>query len=418
MFALVDCNNFYASCERVFNPALQNKPIIILSNNNGCVIARSNEAKALGVPMGVPFYQVRHLCLHRHIHVFSSNFALYGDFSQRVMNSLKHFCPTLEVYSIDEAFLQLEDFKHYNLEEYALHIAAKIKMWIGLPVSIGIAPTKTLAKIANHIAKHNQTSVFNLSNTLTRNIVLNNFDVKSIWGIGKRIAKKLNALGVTTAAQLANSQPKFMRKKFGVVMERIILELQGISCLSLDNIQTKKSIMSSRSFGRPVTKLNELEEAVSHYAARACFKLREQQAKTAGVYVYIHTNNYQPYDAQYHQGISLKFTQPTSDTCEIIQAAKVALKQIYISGYKYKKAGIILLDMLHNKYQQQDMFVEKQNTDKKVKLMSVMDQLNNSMGMNTIFVAAQGIKRDWQMRSGNKSPNYTTDWRELVSAQC
>jgi DNA polymerase V len=418
MFALVDCNNFYASCERVFNPALQSKPIVILSNNDGCIIARSNEAKALGVPMGIPFYQVRHLCLRHHIRVFSANFALYGDFSQRVMDILQHFCPTLEVYSIDEAFLQLNQFNSYDLDKYAFHIRAKINQWIGLPVSIGIAPTKTLAKIANHIAKNRQAVVFNLSNEFIKNTILKDFAVEEIWGVGNRLAKKLHALGIKTAAQLASSQPKLMRKKFGVMMERIILELQGISCLSLETMQSKKSIMSSRSFGKAVTELNDLAEAVSHYAARACFKLREQQAKTSGIYVYIRTSRYSIYDTPYQQGASLNFVEPTSDTCQIIQAAKTALKQIFISGYRYKKAGIILLDVLQDSYQQHDMFIEKHKNAKKDQLMQVIDKLNNTMGDNTIFLAAQGVERSWQMRSANKSPHYTTNWQELVQVQC
>lgn len=251
IYALVDCNNFYASCERVFNPQLEKKPVIVLSNNDGCIVARSNEAKALGLPMGAPYFKFEKMCLEKNVFVFSSNYELYGDISNRVMQVLQHFCPEIEIYSIDEAFLQLDKFSIWNLTNLMFEIRKKVKYWTGIPVSIGFGPTKTLAKIANKIAKKQSTSgVFDLCDEKIREDILANFLLEDVWGIGNRLSTRLNDLNIYTAKDLRDSNPKRMRKHFGVVIERIVQELRGSPCLTLESAQPRKQICSSRSFGK------------------------------------------------------------------------------------------------------------------------------------------------------------------------
>jgi len=416
IYALVDCNNFYASCERVFQPYLNNKPIVVLSNNDGCIVARSNEAKALGIPMGAPMHEYRKICINNNVKIFSSNYQLYGDMSQRVMDSLKHFCPNIEIYSIDEAFLQLDSFeKNFDLIKYALHIRQKLNIWLGIPVSIGIAPTKTLAKIANHVAKKStSTGIFDLRDINQRENILTALPINEIWGIGKRLSLKLNELGINTAKQLRDANPKYIRKHFGVVVERIVLELNGISCLGLEMVKPKKNITSSRSFGKPITELQPLSEAISHYATRACIKLRNQSSKAQGIYVFITTNKHKPNEPQYRNSMIQGFVEPTADTNLIIRIAKNCLDQLYRSGYKYKKAGVILTDIISNRHKQNDLFSENDLQDKREKLMQVVDNINAQMGTNTIFNAAQGITRHWRMREEMKSNRYTTCWDELL----
>ena len=319
VFALVDCNNFYASCERVFQPALENKPVCILSNNDGCIIARSNEAKALGIKMGDPWHKRKAFCQEHGVAVFSSNYTLYGDMSRRVMLCLQKFTPDVEVYSIDEAFLQLDGFEYLNLEEYGTTIRRTVYGCTRIPVCIGIGPTKTLAKVANHLAKARQkqgigSGVLDLCDRNVRNVVLPVIAVEDIWGVGRRWGKRLQAMGIHTAAQLRDAEPKAMRQVFSVVMERMVHELRGTSCLGLEDIQAKKNIMSSRSFGRMVTDKGELLEAVSSYAARAAEKLRRQGSRANGLYVFLQTNRYRPRHPQYQNSATCSFVLPTSDT--------------------------------------------------------------------------------------------------------
>jgi len=379
------------------------------------VVARSNEAKALGIPMGAPYYQYKPICDKHHIEVFSSNYTLYGDLSKRVMDSLRHFCPTLEVYSIDEAFLQLDSFTHYNLIDYSTHIRCKINQWIGIPVSIGIAPTKTLAKIANHVAKkHMPSGVYSLLDKVVQEEILPQFEVSAIWGIGRQLTKKLQALGISTAKQLRDTDPKMMRRYFGVVVERMVYELRGIACLNLEAIQPpKKAIMASRSFGKAITTLDELEAAVSNYVAKACEKLRRQQSKAHSVYTFIQTNPFKN-QPQYSNGILLNLIEPSADTALIISVAKAGLRQIYRKGFHYKKAGIMLTNIVAETVQQEDLFYRPTDTLKRETLLAVIDNINRNKGMNTLFYAAQGTKRPWQMRAKKRSKRHTTCWDELA----
>ena len=280
IFALVDCNNFYVSCERAFNPSLNNKPIVVLSNNDGCIIARSNEAKALGIAMGIPYHQAKDLIIKEGVVVFSSNYQLYGDMSHRVMNSLKMFVPDVEVYSIDEAFLRLDGFATYNLLQLAKQIRTSILQWTGIPISFGIATTKTLAKIANHIAKkYMLDGVYDLRDPELQINIMRDLPVEEIWGISYRWGKKLRSLGITTALDLRNSDPKFIRKHFSVVVSRIVYELRGLSCLDLAEITPKKNIMCSKSFGKLIAELAPMQEAIANYAARACKNYANKKVK-------------------------------------------------------------------------------------------------------------------------------------------
>jgi DNA polymerase V len=418
VFALVDCNNFYASCERVFNPALEGKPILVLSNNDGCIIARSNEVKTLGIPMGGPFYKWRDFCEKNGVFVFSSNYALYGDMSYRVMATLKDFCPTLEIYSIDEAFLDLESFQGKDIIAHAALIRKKVKMWTGMPVSIGMGPTKTLAKIANYLAKKTtSTGVFDLSDEVLREKYLADCPVSSVWGIGRRISRKLENMKIHSAKDLRDADLKIMRRNFSVVVEKTIRELRGVSCLPLEDVQPRKQIMSSRSFNRAVTVLSELEEAVSHYTAKACIKLRAQRSLANGVYVYIHTSLFNEKQPSYGNGASLSFAEPLDDSTQIISVALHCLRSIYKSGYRYSKAGIMLLDVVPNTLKQFDLLSFDDN-GKSDRIMKMLDGINKKLGKGSIFICAEGIERPWHMKSGHRSPRYTTQWSELPTVFC
>jgi len=417
IYALVDCNNFYASCERLFNPSLNRRPVVVLSNNDGCIVARSNEAKALGIPMGAPFYQYQRLLQKNQVAVFSSNYTLYGDLSQRVMASLRLLCPEVEVYSIDEAFLRLDSLRHQNLFTYAEQIRKTIDQWIGIPVSIGIAPTKTLAKLANRIAKKStQTGVCDLHSPQLQEQALHDCALEDIWGISHRTAAKLQSRGITTALALRNTPAKNVRQYLGVVGERIVLELQGISCLAAEKIVPKKNIIASRSFGKPVTDYADLAEAISHHTARACARLREQKSKAQVIYTFIATNGFRKNDPQYQNGKMLGLDEPTMDTARLITLAKTALKQLFRPGYHYYRAGVILMDISQANMQQQDMWRHENDSAvlKREKLMQVMDELNDSLGAKTLCFAAEGITLAWAMRSDKRSPRYTTHWPELV----
>jgi DNA polymerase V len=408
IIGLVDCNNFYASCERVFNPRLENKPIVILSNNDGCIIARSNEAKALGIPMGAPYFQWRKLCEQHRVHVFSSNFELYGDLSARVMSSLEKLCPEMEIYSIDEAFLCLDSMADYR--SHALLMRKLIKQWTGIPVSIGLSTTKTLAKCANKLAKANATSgVFDLTLPWQQDLYLASFPVEDVWGIGRRLTKQMQQLHIKTAKALRDYDAALLRKKFSIMVEKIIRELRGTSCLSIEHVQEKKQIMCSRSFGKKVSHLEDLEEAVSHYAANACVKLRKQKSMARGVLVFLQ-KSYADHDASNSKMIRLE--HPTDDTSHIIAQAKRAIRQLFQPHCLYHKAGVMLLDLQSNHIQQVDLFLESESN--KNQLMTAIDQINESMGRNALFFAAEGTKRTWKIQSQMRSPRHTTCWNELV----
>jgi len=418
IFALIDCNNFYASCERVFDPSLQNKPIVILSNNDGCIVARSNEAKKLGIPMGAPLYKWQEVCKKYQVKVFSSNYALYGDMSNRIMHILKELCENIEIYSIDEAFVLFKAPLKFDLYKYALTIKQTIFQQTGIPVSIGLGPSKTLAKVANHIAKKNtSTGVFDITDDYIRNNTLTYFPVSDIWGIGRQITKKLLNYNITTAKHLHDFDIKTLRREFSVVLEKTIEELRGIPCIELENITTKKQIVSSRSFGKTTTQLIQVEEAISHYTAKACVKLRRQKSLASGIMVFIHTNLFSKNKPKYSNSASFIFIKPTSDTGNIISSAKLCLKKIFKPGFEYKKAGIMLLNLVPEHIEQHDIFNPAEDP-KKYKLMLAIDSINASMGKTTLFFCAEGINQKWQMKSLQRSPRYTTNWQELPIASC
>ncbi|MFZ5734396.1 MAG: Y-family DNA polymerase [Pseudomonadota bacterium] len=413
--ALVDCNNFYASCERVFQPALRNKPIVVLSNNDGCVIARSNEAKALGVQMGEPW----HLCRDRYkgVIVRSSNYALYGDMSARVMRVLADFTPDLEIYSIDEAFLSLAGFEG-RLEEHARRLRATVMQWVSIPVSVGIAPSKTLAKAANRAAKKNQNSggVAILMDERSQTEALANLALTDLWGIAARMAAKLAAVGIDTPLKLRDSDPRFIRERFGVVSERMIHELRGTPCIDFETVTPdRKSIMATRSFGRAVLTKHEMQEAVASYVARAAEKMRRQRLATDCLVVFIHTNKHKPGDRQYYAARPIQLPVASADTGRLTSYAMRALDCIWREGFRYSKAGVIFPKLTSASVVQTDLFGQP-DTMQSVALMRALDAINARFGRSTMTYATQGTKQRWKLKSEHISPRYTTSWDELLKA--
>ena len=415
VFALVDCNNFYASCERVFDPTLKRRAIVILSNNDGCIVARSNEAKALGIPMGGPLFEQKAIIKKHNVAVFSSNYQLYGDMSQRVMDSLRLYSPDMEVYSIDEAFLRLDHLQPRNLYEYCKTMRAKVLQWTGIPVSIGIGPSKVLAKVANHVAKKkSDDGIFDIRSQQVQDEILETLNVDKIWGVGGRWSERLRLMGINKASQLRDASPTIIRKHLSVVGERILRELRGQSCIGLEEIQPRKSIMSSKSFGNLLTKKTPIEEALANYAARACEKLRKQNSQAQRVHVFVETNGFREIDKQYNNGFTYTLTTPTSDTRSILEAAKFCLSKIYKHGYRYKKTGIMLMDLIPASLEQKQLFVDCNH--RPGDLMGIVDRVNQDHGPDTLFFGAQGVTREWKMRCGSRSPRYTTQWDELLMA--
>lgn len=352
--ALVDCNNFYASCERLFAPRLRNQPVVVLSNNDGVIVARSNEAKMLGIPMGVPLFKVRDTLDKYRVAVFSSNYALYGDLSRRVMDTLRQFTPEVEVYSIDEAFLNLTGLEHRDLQQYAQTIRQTVGQWTGIPVSIGIGPTKTLAKVANHLAKQNPTrqGVLNLNAFDDMTLILESVPVQEVWGIGRRWSDKLRQMGIYSARQLRDADLNLMKKHFNVVLARTIEELRGKSCIELDDEQPdKQQIISSRSFGERLEHIEDLQQAITHFTSRAAEKLRRQQSVAQAITVYIRTSPFNEREPHYEASKTAALIQPTDNTGELIQLAHKLLSTMYRSGYRYQKAGIMLSRITSRQHQ-------------------------------------------------------------------
>ena len=418
-FALVDVNNFYVSCERVFKPRLEGIPMVVLSNNDGCAVARSNEVKALGVKMGTPWFKMKDLAREHHIQAFSSNYTLYGDMSNRVVQILRDFSPDTEVYSIDESFLRIETVAHLYGGAVAMghQMRERIKQWTGLPVCVGIGPTKTLAKFANHLAKKNPEfeGVCDLHVIPRPERVrwMSRIEVGEVWGVGGRIARRLEVMGIQTVLELRNASPKEMRRHFGVVMERTCNELRGISCLALDDIaQPKQQIMSSRSFGRPVETIEELRESLASYLSRATEKLRMQQSVSAAVYVFIQTNRFNK-EEQYNAGLTVPMPEPTDDTLTLTAAALAGLEVIYRSGYRYKKAGVMLTLLSDKQARQMSIFDHAAVTQRSTQLMTTLDTINRDYGHGTVRSGASGFTQGWSMRNENRSPRYTTRWDEL-----
>jgi DNA polymerase V len=424
LYALVDCNNFYCSCERVFNPKLENRPLVVLSNNDGCAIARSNEAKALGIRMGEPWFKLKDLVKHHGIVGLSSNYTLYGDMSQRVMQVLRGFTPDVEVYSIDESFLRIERMRRLWPSHTAMGqaIRGKVRQWTGIPVCVGIGPTKTLAKLANHIAKKNRQfdGVFDLAAypPTELNSLLSSIDVAEVWGVGRRIAEKLKSAGIQTVQDLRLIPPKVIRAHFSVVMERTVSELQGVPCLELEDIAPpKKQIVSSKSFGEMVASLEELSEALSSYVTRAAEKLREQGSVCGALQVFVMTNQFRTDDAQYSNGIVIPLPNPSNNTLDLVRAALFGLKAIYRRGYLYKKTGVMLLDLAPAGQVQASLFDPREEQRKySDALMNTLDGLNKRFGRDTLCVAAAGTRKRWAAKAENKTPCYTTRWGELPKA--
>ncbi len=418
--ALIDVNNFYVSCERVFNPKLEDKPVVVLSNNDGCAVARSNEVKALGVKMGQPWFQLKDLAKKHGIIAYSSNYVLYADMSNRVMSILAVFSPNQEIYSIDECFLDLTGFRKQNLILYGQHIRQRIKQWTGLPVCVGIGSTKTLAKLANHIAKKNPefngVCDLNAMSLGQQDEWFSKIEVGEIWGIGRRLAPKLQEIGIKTVLDLKTASPSQLRARFSVVMEKTIREINGTACIELEEINPpKKQIVSSRSFGMPVFDLASLEESVSLYISRAAEKLRRQQFYAGSVHVSIRTSPFNEKEPYYAKGMTIALPRQTDDTRLLTKVALWGLRKIYRSGYKYQKAGVMLSELIPRQYRQLDLFGTISVSDNQSsKLMSVMDQINARMGRGTLKLASEGFKQPWKMKQGNKSPNYTTNWDELI----
>jgi len=403
--ALIDCNAFYVSCERVFNPSLEGKPVIVLSNNDGCVVARSPEAKALGIKMGAPLFELQAVIRQHQIQVYSSNYTLYGDMSARVMEVLADFTPTLEVYSIDEAFMELDrfaqDFNHYG---------QAVKQWTGIPVSVGIATTKTLAKIANDLAKQSNSGVFDLTQEVEA--VLSAIAVEEVWGIGRRYAQSLQAQGITTALQLQQVEPRWARQKYSVVMERLVRELRGQSCLPLELLPPqRKSLMVSRSFGQSVTTLEHLKEAIATYTSRAAEKLRRHQLTASSLQVFASASRF--CEHPYSKAVMVSLPVATSDTRELLSYTLRCAERLYHSGVEFKRAGVLLLNLVPVTQRQMSLF-DPCDRDRDERLMQAIDQLNQRFGAGTVKFGATGFEQPWQMKAAKLSSRYTTRWEECA----
>lgn len=417
--ALVDCNNFYVSCERAFNPKLEGKPVVVLSNNDGCAVARSNEVKALGVKMAEPWFKMERLAKQHGIIALSSNYALYGDLSARVMSILSTFSPRQEVYSIDECFLDLAGFEPKMLMAYGQTIRKTIKQQVGIPVCVGIADTKTLAKLANHCAKkryagkdgvcdfgrYTPTQISKLFGTIS---------VGDIWGIGRKIAEMLIAMKIETVEDLRMADRAGMRQQFSIVVERTVKELNGIPCIELDAANTsRQQIMVSRSFGQELSNYDDLAESVAYFATTAAEKLRKDGSVAANLCVFIQTNPFKKNDPQYTPSLVVTVGEPTDDSTRLVNAALQGMKAIYRPGFKYKKSGVLLMGLQPKHAVQATLFDNAVAQEKSEKLMRVMDAVNRRMGRGSMTIAASGTKPRWAMRRDSKSPGYTTDWDEL-----
>jgi len=415
IFALVDCDNFYVSCERAFNPSLANRPVIVLSNNDGCIIARSDEVKKLDIPFGAPYFKCKDMIEKHKIEVFSSNYELYGDMSQRVMEILAQFAIDIEIYSIDEAFLELEGLRRFNIDKYAKEIQQYVFKGTGIPVTIGVGPTKTLAKIASKYAKKTKQNrgVFNIVNHPDIDDLLEAIPVEDIWGIGRQYDKFLACYNIKNACQLKYAQDKWVKKHMTVVGLRTVWELRGKSCLALEQVPSaKKEICTSRSFGRPIDSLQEMREAIAEYASRAAEKLRKQNSAASILQVFLTTNRFKD-EPQYFNCIQIVLPTPTNDTLEIVNFACKGVEKIYRSNYRYKKAGIFLTNIVSKDNIQTSMFDTYPHRDKSMQLMKILDQLNSKYGAKTVQVASAGTKKEWAMQRNLKSNNYTTNWNEL-----
>ena len=417
--ALIDGNNFYVSCERVFNPKLEGRPVVVLSNNDGMAVARSAEVKALGVPMGTPWFQIKDLARRHGIVALSSNYALYADMSNRMMAVLAQFSPDQEVYSIDECFLGLAGFAGRDLAAYGQEMRRRVRQWVGIPVCVGIAETKTLAKLANHCAKkmlagNDSVCDFSRIGATELSRVFSAIPVGEVWGVGPRLSKQLSARGISSVEALRTTDAKTLRREFSVVLERTVAELNGIPCMSLEEAApNKQQIISSRSFGHYVHDLGPLIEAVASYIAIAAVKLRSQGSLAGMVQVYIRTNPHQADSPQYQPGLTVPLTEASDDTLLLTRAALWGLKRIYRPGFAYQKAGVALINIRAAGTRQADLFSKTRDNRQ---LMAVMDHINGTWGRGTLRSAAEGISQEWRMKRERISPGYTTSWTELPLA--
>lgn len=420
MFALVDVNSFYTSCETLFRPDLQGKPVVVVSNNDGCIISRSTEAKSLGIKMGEPFFKIKNNTYSSKIHVFSSNYALYSDLSERVMQTLTAISPSIEVYSIDEAFVNLSGVINcMPLSDFGHEMKNKVFKNTGLTVGIGIAQTKTLAKLANHAAKkwRGTSGVVDLSNIDRQRRLMALTSVEDVWGVGRRISKKLNSMGINTALDLAESSLWIIRKHFNVVLERTVRELRGEQCLELEEFSpTKQQIICSRSFGHRITQYSDMHQAICAYAERAAEKLRGERQFCRFVSVFVRTSPHADNEIYYRNQASVKLLIPSNDTRDIINAATNALRRVWIDGHRYMKAGVMLADFFSNGVAQLNLFDDNSQRRNSAALMGAIDKLNKS-GKGKIWFAGQGFEKSWTMKREMLSPAYTTRYSDLPVAR-
>jgi DNA polymerase V len=431
VYALVDGNNFFVSCERVFRPSLNGLPVVVLSNNDGCAIARSNEAKALGIKMGAPWFQIKHMAESEGLVALSANFALYGDLSDRMMSLAAGLGPAQEVYSIDESFIDLTGVRG-DLVERSHKIRSRILQWVGIPCGIGIGATKTLAKLANHIAKtaerkpgsypEHLAQVCNLATLAPAEIdaVLAATPVNEVWGVGRQITKQLMQSGINTVLELTRLDPAMVKRRWSVMLERTVRELQGMPCIDLDHAPAhKQEIACTRSFGHAVTELADLTQAVTEFASRAAHKLRKQGSTAGQVLVFIRTSPFRK-DPQYSRSTTVPLRRPSADTALIVQAALMGLTAIYKPGFKYAKAGVMVLDLQSATVQQGELDLEADHTKDRSRLMSALDGINDRYGRGTLLMASAGLsgdRRAWSMKQQRRTPGYTTRWEDMPVAR-
>jgi DNA polymerase V len=417
MFALVDCNNFYASCERVFNPSLQHKPIVILSNNDGCIIARSDEAKKLGIPMGAPIFKYRTLIANHNVKVFSSNYSLYGDMSSRVMSILKQFTPDIQVYSIDESFLKLEGFEGYNLTDYGISMKNRILKWTGIPTCAGIAPTKALSKVANKIARKypNQTNgVYVIDTEVKRIKALKWTKIKDIWGIGKKLSNRLATKGCKNAYDFTQLHESWVKSNMSVVESRLQRDLLGMPTLDLEVQKSKKSIATTRTFEKPLKELDEIKERVSTFAFVSGEKLRRQNSHCHMIIVILRSNYFREDLKQHYATKVISLPYPTNSSLVLSNYAIKAIEEVFKKGIEYKKAGIILTGLVPSNNYQLNIF-DWENSNHQP-LMKAIDNINYRFS-NKIKLANQDLKKTWKMKQDHLSPNYTTNLQDIIKVK-
>ncbi len=419
MFGLLDCNNFFVSCQRLFEPQWEGKPVVVLSNNDGCIIARSNEAKALGLPMGAPVHEWAKVMQREGVKAFSCNFELYADISSRVMRVAREHVPHLEVYSVDEAFLDLRGVPRRLLERDMHRLREAIARGVGIPVCIGLAPSKVLAKAANHVAKKNphHGGIYLLDDPTAQDSVLEALPLKDVWGLGRKLSVKLEAGGLPHARALRDSDPRHMRRAYNVMMERLIYELRGIPCRGIEaDTDAKRVIQATRSFGRRVFALDDLKEAVAMYVTRAASQMRGEGLLAQGVMVYVRTTVHGAREAYYGASHMVGLPAPSADTRQLIQAAHTCLNAIYKEGPAYYKAGIHLLELVPAESFQPSLLHAGDSARSRI-LMGVMDRMDKTYGKYAVRLASTGLEQSWQVKHDMRSPRYSTQWKELMTVR-